>query len=253
MWSVQGLWTNQADITEVEQAERSRGDGFGLDEVLQDVRGRRLDVTVVLTDRQRDREREQEYFYLIFFYCIFVYPSILCWVVVKSLRDCWLKCPWVPWKVQYKLNVLLLSLLWGICKLGDTGIFLPRGYCKHCDWFCGAHLSVSMTTVVNKHGVYRRMFCQEVTKTDFVDVYGHVLPELRQTGHKVNPSRSPSSGCDAQSAALTCVAIRVFGDSPEHAWNHSCLAWRVCVDHVCVLSLVCLEGRRLTTISSSSS
>lgn len=45
----------QADIAEVKQAERPGGDGFGLDEVLQDVRGSRLDVTVVLTDRRRGR------------------------------------------------------------------------------------------------------------------------------------------------------------------------------------------------------
>lgn len=44
--------TYQANITEVKQAERSGGDRFSLDEVLQDIRGRRLDVTVVLTDRQ---------------------------------------------------------------------------------------------------------------------------------------------------------------------------------------------------------
>lgn len=43
----------QADVTEVEQAEWSGGDSFSLDEVLQDVRGRGLDVTVVLTHRQR--------------------------------------------------------------------------------------------------------------------------------------------------------------------------------------------------------
>lgn len=43
----------QADVAEVEQAERPGGNGLGLDEVLQDVGGRRLDVTVVLTDTQR--------------------------------------------------------------------------------------------------------------------------------------------------------------------------------------------------------
>lgn len=66
-----------------------------------------------------------------------------------------------------------------------------------------------MTTVVNKHGVYRRMFCQEVTKIDFVDV--HVLPELHQAGDKVK-DRSLSSGCDAQSAALACIRY----ESLEH-------------------------------------
>ena len=46
--------THQADVTEVEQAERSGGDGFSLDEVLQDVGGRGLDVTVVLTQTQTE-------------------------------------------------------------------------------------------------------------------------------------------------------------------------------------------------------
>lgn len=45
----------QADVTEVKQAERSGGDGFGLDEVLQDIRGRCLDVTIVLTHTHRHR------------------------------------------------------------------------------------------------------------------------------------------------------------------------------------------------------
>lgn len=45
----------QADVTEVEQAEWSGGDGFSLDEVLQDIRRRRLDITIVLTHTDRDR------------------------------------------------------------------------------------------------------------------------------------------------------------------------------------------------------
>lgn len=45
--------TYQADVTEVKQAERSGGDGFSLDEVFQDIRGRCLDVAIVLTDRRR--------------------------------------------------------------------------------------------------------------------------------------------------------------------------------------------------------
>lgn len=44
--------TYQADVTEVKQAERSGGDGFSLDEVFQDIRGRCLDVAIVLTDTQ---------------------------------------------------------------------------------------------------------------------------------------------------------------------------------------------------------
>lgn len=44
----------QTNIAEVEEAEGSGGDGFGLDEVLQDLGGRGLDVTVVLdTDHQQ--------------------------------------------------------------------------------------------------------------------------------------------------------------------------------------------------------
>lgn len=48
------LFTYQANVTEVKQAERFGGDRFSLDEVLQDIGGRCLDVTIVLTDRQTD-------------------------------------------------------------------------------------------------------------------------------------------------------------------------------------------------------
>lgn len=42
-------WAYQADVAEVKQTERSGGDRFSLDEVLQHIRGRRLHVTIVLT------------------------------------------------------------------------------------------------------------------------------------------------------------------------------------------------------------
>lgn len=42
-------WAYQADVAEVKQTERSGGNRFSLDEVLQHIRGCRLDVTIVLT------------------------------------------------------------------------------------------------------------------------------------------------------------------------------------------------------------
>lgn len=46
--------TYQANVTEVKQAERSGGNRFSLDEVLQDIRGCGLDVTKVLRQTQFD-------------------------------------------------------------------------------------------------------------------------------------------------------------------------------------------------------
>lgn len=42
-------WAYQADVAEVKQTERSGGNRFSLDEVLQHIRGCRLDITIVLT------------------------------------------------------------------------------------------------------------------------------------------------------------------------------------------------------------
>lgn len=44
----------QTHITKVKEAKWSGGDGFSLNEVLQDIRGRCLDVAIVLTNRQQD-------------------------------------------------------------------------------------------------------------------------------------------------------------------------------------------------------
>lgn len=44
----------QAHITKVKEAKWSRGDGFSLDKVLQDIRGGRLDVAIVLTNTKQD-------------------------------------------------------------------------------------------------------------------------------------------------------------------------------------------------------
>lgn len=46
--------TYQAHITKVKEAKWSGGDGFSLDKVLQDIRGGRLDVAIVLANTKQD-------------------------------------------------------------------------------------------------------------------------------------------------------------------------------------------------------